>query len=104
MKLMTNELRKKLPPLHSTKDQEDPMVICRFYYPRYGVSFYAIEFDGENMFYGLIGHDKLRFDYFSLGGLEETQIVSTLTAVERMPFKPCRLSAFNSQIAPIMVW
>ena len=33
MKLLTQELRRKLPPLYSQEHVKDPMVICKFFHP-----------------------------------------------------------------------
>ncbi len=33
MKLLTDELRKELPPLYSKENEKDPLVICKFFLP-----------------------------------------------------------------------
>lgn len=67
MQLLTKELRRSLPPLRAA---ESPHVIAmaqaKFFTPDSSWTWYASEFDGEDIFYGLVdGHD-LEFGYFSL--------------------------------------
>jgi len=43
MKLLTKELLKKLPPLSSQENEEDPMVMCKFFTPDAHWTWYALE-------------------------------------------------------------
>jgi hypothetical protein len=54
MKLLTKELLKQLPPLYSQENEKDPMVICKFFYPDFSWTWYAIEFDGKDIFFGYV--------------------------------------------------
>jgi len=66
MKLLTKELRAKLPPLYSTEKDEDPTAVAKFFTPDSNWTWYATEFDGEDRFFGLVdGFDK-ELGYFSL--------------------------------------
>ena len=58
MMLLTDELRKQLPPLYSSENVEDPMVICKFFYPDFSWTWYAIEFDGKDTFFGYVAGDE----------------------------------------------
>ena len=51
MKLLTKELREQLPLLYSQENEKDPMVICKFFHPMASLTWYAIEFDGEDIFF-----------------------------------------------------
>jgi hypothetical protein len=73
MKLLTKELRRKLPPLYSQENVTDPMVICKFFYPDFSWTWYAIEFDGEDTFYGFVDGDAGEFGTFSLSELMTTR-------------------------------
>ena len=69
MKLLTKELRAKLPPLYSTEKDEDPTAVAKFFTPDSNWTWYATEFDGEDRFFGLVdGFDK-ELGYFSLSEL-----------------------------------
>lgn len=70
MKLLTQELRRKLPPLHSQEHVEDPVAIVKFFHPLSGWTWYATEFDGEDVFFGLIIGYEREPGYFSLSELE----------------------------------
>ena len=69
MKLLTKELRAKLPPLYSTEKDKDPTAIVKFFTPDSNWTWFATEFDGEDRFFGLVdGFDK-ELGYFSLSEL-----------------------------------
>ncbi len=69
MKLLTKELRAKLPPLYSTEKDKDPTAVIKFFTPDSSWTWYATEFDGEDRFFGLVdGFDK-ELGYFSLSEL-----------------------------------
>ncbi len=70
MKLLTKELLKKLPPIGATSEQIDPLVICKFFYPDFHWSWYAIEFDGEDIFFGYVAGDFPELGNFSLSELQ----------------------------------
>lgn len=71
MKLLTQELRKKLPPLYSQDGKGGKSVAhAKFFTPDSNWTFYGVEFDGEDRFFGLVdGHFK-ELGYFSLSELE----------------------------------
>jgi len=54
MKLLTKELREQLPPLYACENDPDPLVRAKFFYPDFSWTWYAIEFDGEDIFFGLV--------------------------------------------------
>ena len=60
MKLLTQEIRKLLPPLYAQEDKGgQAMVYLKLFTPDSQWSFYATEFDGEDTFFGLVeGHDQ----------------------------------------------
>jgi hypothetical protein len=93
VKLLTKELRKKLPPLGATGKEKDPMVICKFFFPDFHWTWYAIEFDGEDTFFGYVVGDFPDLGYFSLSKLTSTRGKLGLPIERDRYFKPCRLSA-----------
>ena len=73
MKLLTKELRAKLPPLYSTEKDEDPTAVAKFFTPASNWTWYATELDGEDRFFGLVdGFDK-ELGYFSLSELASSR-------------------------------
>ncbi|MBA7472797.1 hypothetical protein ES707_08129 [subsurface metagenome] len=74
MKLLTKELRKKLPPLNTNgnKKTQDIKVIVKFFDPCGSWTWYATEFDPETgIFFGYIRGMENELGYFSLRELEE---------------------------------
>lgn len=72
MKLLTKELEKQFPKLYEGEEvpTSEKVVIAKFFTPWAGWTWYAVEFDGEDLFYGLVdGHEK-EWGYFSLKELE----------------------------------
>ena len=93
MKLLTQEILGKLPPLYSTESETDPMVICKFFYPDFSWTWYAIEFDGKDKFYGLVDGDENELGYFTLSELLSNKGKLGLPIERDRFFQPCRLSA-----------
>ena len=71
MKLLTKELRKKLPPLYSQEKLGGKAIAhVKFFTPMSSWQWFPTEFDGEDTFFGLVdGHAK-ELGYFSLKELE----------------------------------
>jgi len=93
MKLLTKELRKRLPPLYSCENVKEPIAIAKFFHPMSQWTWYATEFDGEDLFFGLaIGHER-ELGYFSLKELESIGKDGKTLPIERdLHFKPTPLS------------
>ncbi len=94
MKLLTNELCKQLPPLGATTNQEDPLVVCKFFTPDSSWTWYAIEFDGKDTFYGLVDGFEQEFGSFSLAELETLRGPMGLRVERDLHFKPAPVSKF----------
>jgi hypothetical protein len=98
MKLLTKELKKKLPPLYATENEKDPLVVCKFFYPTCRWTWYAIEFDGQDIFYGWVDTDFPELGYFSLSELMKTRDKWGLPIERDRFFKPCRLSEVQKAV------
>lgn len=93
MKLLTDEIRRRLPALYETQNEKDPIVQVKFFSPWNGWTWYATEFDGEDSFFGLVEGYETEWGYFSLGELESTCVLGGVPAVERDEyFEPVRVS------------
>ena len=95
MKLLTEELKKQLPPLYSQEHEADPLVMCKFFHPLSFWTWYAYEGspEGENdfLFFGWVYGDFPELGYFSLGELESVNVMGL--GIERdLHFTPMRLS------------
>ena len=72
-KLLPQEIRDKLPKLGDTAEQKNPIVQTRFFYPDFPWTWYAIEFDGKDIFYGYVDGDFGEYGTFSLSELMSTR-------------------------------
>jgi len=92
MELVTSELRDMLPPLYSQEHEEDPLVICKFFTPDSNWTFYALEFDGEDLFFGwVVGFEK-ELGYFRLSELLQARGPLGLPVERDLQFSPTKLS------------
>jgi len=74
MKLVTQEVRKKLPALYSQEKKGDEAIAhVKFFCPWNQWTWYATEFDGEDTFFGLVVGQETELGYFSLSELESVQ-------------------------------
>ena len=61
---------KKIPKLYSQEDVKDPTVVTKFFTPWSNWTWYVIEYDGEDRFYGLVDGFEKEFGYFTRTELE----------------------------------
>jgi hypothetical protein len=92
-KLLTEEIRKQLPPLYSQDGKGGKAIAhCKFFTPDSNFTWFVTEFDGEDLFFGLvIGHEK-ELGYFSLTELESTVGPLGLPIERDCWFKPTPLN------------
>ncbi|HAU39065.1 MAG TPA: hypothetical protein DCX07_15300 [Phycisphaerales bacterium] len=83
MKLMTQEIRRLLPPLDSPAGQGgDAVAYAKYFTPDSSWSWWAVSFDGEDTFFGLVQGLETELGYFSLAELQSLRGPMGL-AVER---------------------
>lgn len=92
MMLLTQEIVKKLPELYSSENTEDPMVWCKFFTPDSSWTWYVIEYDGIDTFYGLVDGFERELGYFSLSEISAVRGHLGLPIERDRYFEPCRLS------------
>ncbi len=75
MGLLTQELRKKLPPLYTYDGvaKSEVPVLVKFFTPDSNFTFYVTEYDGDDLLYGLVSGTDLELGYFSLSELESAR-------------------------------
>ena len=73
MKLLTQEIRKKLPLIGSQDTNPDPTAIVKFFCPWNHWSWFAYEFDQEDIFFGYVKGDFDEYGTFSLSELESVR-------------------------------
>ncbi len=74
MKLLTKEIRRRLPPLYGQEGKGgDAVVYVKFFTPDSGWTWYVTEFSGEDTFFGLACGFEKELGYFSLSELESVR-------------------------------
>ena len=72
--LLDDETRDKLPPLYSGEEQGlDALAQAKLFTPDAQWTWYASEFDGEDLFFGLVSGFEVELGYFSLKELKEVK-------------------------------
>ena len=76
MKLLTKDIKRRLPPLYSTEDQtaDAKTFVCKFFDPCGSWTWYVVEGeeqpDGDWLFFGLVAGFEKEWGYFRLSELE----------------------------------
>ena len=97
MKLMTNEIRKRLPALGATDGTPDPICQVKYFDPSGAGTWFAIEYDQEDTFFGAVSIQCFELGYFSLSELEQTTGLLGLHIERDLYFKPTPLSKIRKQ-------
>lgn len=95
MKLLTQELRRRLPALYAAERKQDPTLHVKFFTPWTSWTWYAAEFDGEDLFFGLVDGFELEWGYFSLQELTSIRGPGGLRIERDLYFKPTKASAVS---------
>lgn len=72
--LLPKEIREKLPPLYANESLglEAPAQV-KYFTPDANWTWYASEFDGQDIFFGLVSGLEVELGYFALSELEEVR-------------------------------
>lgn len=95
MKLLTKEIRDRLPALYSQEDIDDPIVQAKFFDPTGSWTWYVIEGEeqeGDWLFLGLVKGFEEELGYFTLSELESVKGAFGLGIERDKWFKPKPLS------------
>jgi len=93
MKLLTKELRTKLPKLYETEGTpiEEKTAIVKFFTPSSNWTWYAVEFDGDDLFFGWVHGFEKEWGYFSLKELESVSGPYGLKIERDLYFEPTKI-------------
>ena len=92
MKLITKDIEKKIPKLYDTENipMEDKVAYVKYFNPINNWTWYGIEYDGEDRFFGYVKGFVNEFGYFSLFELKSFNFKGL--GIERdMYFKPTKI-------------
>jgi hypothetical protein len=88
-RLLDQESREKLPELGSSHDKRlEAKALVRFHSPESDLSWYAAEFDGEDLLYGLVVGPEIQLGYFSLSELEKAKGALGLDIERDLAYEP----------------
>ena len=99
MKLLTQEIRKKLPLLYAQDGKGGKAVAyVKFFTPSSNWTFYVLEFDGEDTFFGLVDGFEKELGYFSLSELEKVRGPMGLPIERDLYWKPKTLEEISPEL------
>lgn len=92
---MTKSVAAKLPPLGSQDENPDPIAQVKFFNPTGSWTWYAIEFDGVDIFFGLVHGFEKEFGTFSLSELQSVRGRFGLGIERDLYWTPCKVSEIH---------
>lgn len=90
--LLTEEIRTSLPALRTTEFAPDPIAQVKFFTPDGEWTWFVVEFDGDDTFFGLVKGFEDELGYFSLSELQEIRGRLGLPVERDLSFEPTPLS------------
>ena len=97
-RLLTDALRRELPPFYATEHDADPLIWAKFFTPWAGWTWYVTEYDGEDLCFGLVDGFEAEMGYFSLSELESIRGPRGLVIERDHYFTPTPLSKIRRRI------
>lgn len=87
--LLPKELKEKLPKLYENEELGlDARALVKYFTPDSNWTWYGSEFDGEDIFFGLVSGFEVELGYFSLSELESARGPRGLPIERDLYFKP----------------
>jgi hypothetical protein len=97
VELLPKEVRENLPELYANEEIGlAAQALVKFFTPDSNWSFYASEFDGEDIFFGLVIGFEAEFGYFSLSELESVRGPLGLPIERDLHFDPKSLKELRN--------
>ena len=95
MRLINETIVKDVPKIYGQRDRIfEAIAYIKFFTPDSFWSWYVLEFDGSDMFYGLVIGLEEEFGYFSLYEIEEIRGPLGLRIERDIYFIPAKISKF----------
>ena len=95
---MTDEIREQLPELGANEDQGlAALARVKYFTPDSNWTWYASEFDGEDVFFGLVIGFEIELGYFSLSELQATHGPLGLKIERDLYYEPKSLQELREQ-------
>lgn len=90
--LLPKSVRESLPPLGATEGDADPLCRVKFFFPDFSWTWYGIEFDGEDLFFGFVDGFARELGHFRLSELLTNRGQWGMEIERDRHFMPKRLS------------
>jgi hypothetical protein len=98
MHLLTNAIRRRLPPLYANEDKgTDALALVKFFTPDNSWTWYVSEFDGDDLFFGLAVGALPELGYFRLSDLQSVRGTLGLPVERDKYFEPTPLRELLKQ-------
>lgn len=89
MELLPKDIREKLPELYANEELGlAAQALVKFFTPDSSWTWYASEFNGDDIFFGLVIGFEVEFGYFSLSELESVRGPLGLSIERDLHFEP----------------
>jgi Protein of unknown function (DUF2958) len=99
MELLDGEQSAALPQLRATEDlSDDAIAVVKFFTPDANWTWWATEFDGNDLFFGLVSGFEVEYGYFSLSELEQIRGVLGLPVERDLYYRPQSLGHIHEQL------
>jgi len=98
--LMPAELKASVPALYSQEEVKDPIVQAKYFTPWSNWTWYVLEYDGEDLCFGLVDGFERELGYFSLSELSAIRGPGGLRIERDLYFDPTPLSTVRGDRAP----
>ena len=98
--LLPADLERTIPRLDATRDEADPILRAKFFYPDFSWTWYPVEYDGTDVFYGYVEGFENEFGTFSFRELLENRGQRGCRIERDLYFTPCRVSELHNDKGP----
>ena len=99
MNLLPAEVAAQLPALYATDGQGDAVIVwARWFTPDSGWAWYAVEWDGADLCFGLVEGLEVELGYFSLAELAEARGPMGLAIERDQQWRPRALGDVRREI------
>jgi len=99
MRLLTKSIRSKLPELLKQDNKGDEAIAyVKYFAPWSNLSWFAIEFDGDDTFFGMVSGDYIEYGSFSLPELESIRGPCGLRVERDKFFAPMSLGSIKKML------
>ena len=99
--MLTKAILKSLPPLYAQENVKDPIAYVKFFNPCGAGTWWGMEFDGTDRFFGLTELHEKELGYFSLQELMSVRLMFGLRIERDYHFKPTPLSKIYPERYPL---